>query len=89
MADIRDSNALNKIFDTFNLEAVIYFAGFKAVGESVEDPLSYYEVNVGGSISFFKAMFKAECNNIVFPSFASVYGSSNICLMMRSIQLIQ
>jgi len=73
-ADIRDSNALRKIFGTFNPEAVIHFAGLKAVGESVADPLSYYDVNVGGSISLLKAMSKAECNNIVFSSSATVYG---------------
>ena len=73
-ADIRDSNALSKIFGTFNPEAVIHFAGLKAVGESVADPLSYYDVNVGGSISLLKAMSKAECNNIIFSSSATVYG---------------
>ena len=73
-ADIRDLNALCKIFGTFNPEAVIHFTGLKAVGESVADPLSYYDVNVGGSISLLKAMSKAECNNIIFSSSATVYG---------------
>ena len=73
-ADIRDSNALDKIFNTFKPEAVIHFAGLKAVGESVADPLKYYDVNVGGSISLLTAMSKAECNNIVFSSSATVYG---------------
>ena len=73
-ADIRDSNALDKIFKTFKPEAVIHFAGLKAVGESVANPLKYYEVNVGGSISLLRAMSKAECNNIVFSSSATVYG---------------
>ena len=73
-ADIRDSNALDKIFKTFKPEAVIHFAGLKAVGESVTDPLIYYDVNVGGSISLLMAMSKAECNNIVFSSSATVYG---------------
>ena len=50
-ADIRDANALDEIFKIFKPEAVIHFAGLKAVGESVADPLNYYEVNVGGSIS--------------------------------------
>ena len=50
-ADIRDANALDKIFNTFKPEAVIHFAGLKAVGESVANPLKYYDVNVGGSIS--------------------------------------
>ena len=73
-ADIRDSNALNKIFKTFEPEAVIHFAGLKAVGESVADPVKYYDVNVGGSISLLTAMSKAKCDNIVFSSSATVYG---------------
>jgi len=73
-ADIRDTNALNKIFKTFEPEAVIHFAGLKAVGESVADPVKYYDVNVGGSISLLSAMSKAECNSIVFSSSATVYG---------------
>ncbi len=73
-ADIRDVDALNKIFGTFKPEAVIHFAGLKAVGESVRDPLTYYAVNVGGSISLLTAMSKADCNNIVFSSSATVYG---------------
>ena len=73
-ADIRDANALDNIFNTFKPEAVIHFVGLKAVGESVANPLKYYEVNVGGSVSLLKAMSKAECNNIVFSSSATVYG---------------
>jgi len=73
-ADIRDANALDKIFKTFKPEAVIHFAGLKAVGESVADPLKYYDVNVGGSISLLAAMSNAECKNIVFSSSATVYG---------------
>ena len=73
-ADIRNSNALDKIFKTFEPEAVIHFAGLKAVGESVTDPLMYYDINVGGSISLLAAMSKAECNTIVFSSSATVYG---------------
>ena len=73
-ADIRDLSALDKIFKTFKPEAVIHFAGLKAVGESVADPLKYYDVNVGGSVSLLMAMSKAECNNIVFSSSATVYG---------------
>ena len=73
-ADIRDSNALDKIFNTFKPDSVIHFAGLKAVGESVADPVSYYDVNVGGSISLLTAMSKAKCNKIVFSSSATVYG---------------
>jgi UDP-glucose 4-epimerase len=73
-ADIRDIVALNKIFNIFKPEAVIHFAGLKAVGESVADPLMYYDVNVSGSVSLLMAMSKAECNSIVFSSSATVYG---------------
>ena len=73
-ADIRDANALDKIFNTFKPDSVIHFAGLKAVGESVANPLMYYDVNVGGSVSLLAAMSKAGCNNIVFSSSATVYG---------------
>ena len=73
-ADIRDSNALDKVFKSFKPEAVIHFAGLKAVGESVADPVKYYDVNVGGSISLLSSMSKAGCDNIVFSSSATVYG---------------
>jgi UDP-glucose 4-epimerase len=73
-ADIRDSNTLDKIFNNFKPDSVIHFAGLKAVGESVVDPVRYYDVNVGGSISLLTAMTKAKCSNIVFSSSATVYG---------------
>jgi UDP-glucose 4-epimerase len=73
-ADIRDTNALDKIFSSFKPEAVIHFAGLKAVGESVIDPLNYYNVNVGGTITLLEAMDHAGCLNIVFSSSATVYG---------------
>ena len=73
-ADIRDSDALDLIFYNFKPEAVIHFAGLKAVSESVADPVKYYDVNVGGSISLLKTMTRAKCNNIVFSSSATVYG---------------
>jgi UDP-glucose 4-epimerase len=73
-ADIRDTFALDKIFNTFKPETVIHFAGLKAVGQSVAEPLMYYDVNVGGSISLLAAMSKAGCDSIVFSSSATVYG---------------
>ena len=73
-ADIRDIVALDKIFNTFKPEAVIHFAGLKAVGESVADPLMYYDVNVGGSVSLLMSMSKAGCKSIIFSSSATVYG---------------
>jgi UDP-glucose 4-epimerase len=73
--DIRDSNVLDQIFASFAPESVIHFAGLKAVGESVSQPLKYYDVNVGGSISLLNSMIKARCNKIVFSSSATVYGN--------------
>jgi UDP-glucose 4-epimerase len=73
--DIRDGEALDKAFLEFKPEAVIHFAGLKAVGESVEQPLTYYENNVAGSVELLKAMDKHGCKKIVFSSSATVYGT--------------
>ena len=72
--DIRDSEALDEAFAEFKPEAVIHFAGLKAVGESVEQPLTYYENNVAGSVELLKAMDAHDCKKIVFSSSATVYG---------------
>lgn len=73
-ADIRDSVAMDTIMVDFAPEAVIHFAGLKAVGEGEELPLSYYDVNVAGTLRILKAMDKAGCRSIVFSSSATVYG---------------
>ena len=72
--DVRDADALHKIFDQFKPDAVIHFAGLKAVGESVAEPARYYDVNVGGTATLLAAMEQAGCANIVFSSSATVYG---------------
>lgn len=72
--DIRDKDILKVIFATQNIDAVIHFAGLKAVGESVQKPLEYYETNVGGTIALLHAMQSAGVLNIVFSSSATVYG---------------
>ena len=72
--DIRDGDALDGVFDEFKPGAVIHFAGLKAVGESVAEPLRYYNVNVRGSVSLLEAMDRAGCSNIVFSSSATAYG---------------
>jgi UDP-glucose 4-epimerase len=82
--DIRDSNALDKIFNTSKPDSVIHFAGLKAVGESVAKPLMYYDVNVGGSISLLTAMSKANCNKIVFLHLLLFMASRNIYHMIKS-----
>ncbi|MDO4978942.1 MAG: UDP-glucose 4-epimerase GalE [Candidatus Saccharibacteria bacterium] len=77
-ADICDFNALSKIMREGNYDAVIHFAGLKAVGESVEKPLEYFETNVGGSVNVLKAMREAGINKIIFSSSATVYGDQGL-----------
>lgn len=72
--DIRDTALLEKTFQQYNIEAVVHFAGIKAVGESVTDPLKYYDNNVVGSVHLFEAMKSAGVRTIVFSSSATVYG---------------
>lgn len=72
--DIRDEVALQEVFKTYDFVAVIHFAGLKAVGESVEKPLHYYENNVYGSLQLFKTMAQYNVKTIVFSSSATVYG---------------
>ena len=73
-ADIRDAGALDKILASRSIEAVVHFAGLKAVGESVEKPLLYYDNNVGGTVNLLEAMAKHAVRRLVFSSSATVYG---------------
>ncbi|HIV33652.1 MAG TPA: UDP-glucose 4-epimerase GalE [Candidatus Blautia intestinigallinarum] len=73
-ADIRDREALEAIFAKENVDAVIHFAGLKAVGESVAKPLEYYENNIAGTVNLCFAMRKYNVKNIIFSSSATVYG---------------
>lgn len=72
--DVRDQRLLDYLFREYPLRAVIHFAGLKAVGESVAQPLRYYENNVGGGIALFDAMQRANVRTLVFSSSATVYG---------------
>ncbi|MBQ6125422.1 MAG: UDP-glucose 4-epimerase GalE [Erysipelotrichaceae bacterium] len=72
--DILDKDGLEKVFEENQLNAVIHFAGYKAVGESVAIPLTYYENNISGSINLYQLMKKHHVNNLVFSSSATVYG---------------
>ncbi len=72
--DIRDRALLDSIFARYSIQAVLHFAGLKAVGESVQQPLAYYENNVSGSVVLFQAMAAAGVFNLVFSSSATVYG---------------
>ena len=72
--DILDKNGLETVFKENDFEAVIHFAGYKAVGESVEIPLTYYENNISGSLNLYQLMKKYNVKNLVFSSSATVYG---------------
>jgi len=72
--DIRDAAILKQVFSEDKIDAVIHFAGLKAVGESVEKPLSYYHNNVYGTLTLCEAMQAAGVTNLVFSSSATVYG---------------
>ena len=73
-ADCCDKDALRKIFSENKIDAVIHFAGLKAVGESVRIPISYYRNNIDSSLALLEVMEEAGCNKIVFSSSATVYG---------------
>ena len=73
--DLCDKDELNKIFDKEKVDAVIHFAGFKAVGESVQKPLMYYRNNLDSTITLLEVMKEHNCKKIVFSSSATVYGS--------------
>ena len=72
--DVRDLDLLRSIFTENTIDAVIHFAGLKAVGESVEQPLKYYDNNVCGSVALFGVMAEFDCKKLVFSSTATVYG---------------
>ncbi|XP_071696535.1 UDP-glucose 4-epimerase GEPI48-like [Rutidosis leptorrhynchoides] len=72
--DIRDKPALEQLFASTKFDAVIHFAGLKAVGESVEKPLMYFDNNIIGTITLLEVMAAYGCNKLVFSSSATVYG---------------
>ena len=86
-ADIRDRAALDKIFTENKIEAVIHFAGLKAVGESVHKPLEYYNNNISGTVTLCEAMRDNGCKKIVFSSSATVYGSLNKSPLTEDMQI--
>lgn len=76
--DIRDDETLNQIFNDHKIDAVLHFAGLKSVGESVINPILYYENNVIGTITLCLAMKRAGVKTVVFSSSATVYGDPDI-----------
>jgi len=75
-ANICDVDAMNEIFKQYTIDAVIHFAGFKAVGESNEKPLAYYQNNVAGTVTLLQVMAEHHVKNLVFSSSATVYGDN-------------
>ena len=74
-ADLLDREKVEKIFEENTIDAVIHFAGLKAVGESVEKPMEYYHNNIGSTLILTETMAKYGCKKIVFSSSATVYGN--------------
>ena len=75
--DMLDIEGVCKIFRENEIDAVIHFAGYKAVGESVQKPIEYYHNNITGTLTLIEAMRKYSCKKIVFSSSATVYGMNN------------
>jgi len=78
LGDVRDRAALRSLFGAHKIDAVIHFAGLKAVGESVAEPLKYYDNNVSGSLTLFEEMARAHVKTLVFSSSATVYGDPGV-----------
>ncbi len=76
--DYKDKEALDKVFSENYIEAVINFAGYKAVGESVQKPIEYYENNIGGCLALLDVMRKYNCKKFIFSSSATVYGDPEV-----------
>jgi len=85
--DIRNKEDLERAFKAYKIEAVIHFAGLKAVGESVEQPLRYYDNNVTGSLKLFETMVEYGCKSIIFSSSATVYGDPHTTPIVESFPL--
>lgn len=74
VGDIRDERALNSLFEEHDFDGVVHFAGLKAVGESVQNPLVYYDNNVAGTLNLLRSMAAHDVQTLVFSSSATVYG---------------
>jgi len=77
-ADIADRKVLERVFVEHKIDVCMHFAGFKAVGESVEKPLEYYANNIGGTLVLLDVMRKFGCKNMIFSSSATVYGDPEV-----------
>ncbi|QPK64894.1 UDP-glucose 4-epimerase GalE [Methylomonas sp. LL1] len=86
-ADINDQAALTRIFQNHNVDAVIHFAGLKAVGESCQKPLNYYQNNISGTLVLLEAMAEQGVKSLVFSSSATVYGDPHTVPITESFPL--
>ncbi|QNK67032.1 UDP-glucose 4-epimerase GalE [Variovorax sp. PAMC26660] len=75
--DVRDGTALDRVFAAHDIHAVVHLAGLKAVGDSVADPVSYYDVNLAGTLTLVQSMARAGVRVLVFSSSATVYGDTH------------
>lgn len=75
--DLKKKSDINQVFKSHNIEGVIHFAAYKAVGESVEKPLDYYENNLTGLVNLLQVMLAKNCYNIIFSSSCTVYGQAD------------
>ncbi len=82
--DIRDRKGMERVFSENSFDCVIHFAGLKAVGESVQKPLEYYDNNITGTLVLLDVMRKAGCKNIIFSSSATVYGDPAVVPITES-----
>ena len=73
--DVRDRDAMERIFSKHDIDCVIHFAGLKAVGESVEKPLLYYDNNIAGTVTLLQAMKECGVNKLIFSSSSTIYGT--------------
>ncbi|MDE6751894.1 MAG: UDP-glucose 4-epimerase GalE [Eubacterium sp.] len=85
--DIRDHDGMDAIFKKEQIDSVIHFAGLKAVGESVQKPLEYFDNNVNGTLILLDVMRKNGCKKIVFSSSATVYGMNNVSPLTEDMQV--
>ena len=76
--DYRDKEKLEKVFTENNIEAVLNFAGYKAVGESVQKPIEYYDNNINGALELLEVMKKHNVKKFIFSSSATVYGDPEV-----------
>jgi len=85
--DLLNIEEIRNVFEKYEIDSVIHFAGLKAVGESVAIPVKYYENNIGGTLNLIKVMQEFNCKKIVFSSSATVYGDKNKAPYVENMEL--